>query len=128
MTRVLVWLVGTLCALQFMLVPLAAASAEKPTLQEMESIVMCPSCGTTIDRSNSPAADRMRSYVSQRIADGWTRDEIIAGVIDEYGGDGSVIAATPATTSGRAVWFAPLVLAGLVIACGVISLRRWKRS
>ena len=40
----------------------AAASESKPTLAEIESEVVCPTCHTTLDQSSSPVANRMRDF------------------------------------------------------------------
>ena len=50
----------------------AAASELKPTSAELESELVCPVCETTLDQSDAPVAQRMKSFIRQRIAAGDT--------------------------------------------------------
>ena len=54
----------------------ALASERHPTLGELEGEVMCPTCKTTLDQSSAPIADRIRQFISARIAAGDTKSEI----------------------------------------------------
>ena len=46
-----------------LVVPVARADERHPTLAELEGEVMCPVCGTTLDQSESPAAQDRKSVV-----------------------------------------------------------------
>jgi cytochrome c-type biogenesis protein len=75
----LVWLV----ALAF---PVAAlGSEEHPTLRELEGELMCPTCETTLELSNAPAANQIRRFVRARIAAGDTKSEIEDKLVAEFG-------------------------------------------
>lgn len=97
------------------------------SVDEVSRTVMCPSCDTTLDQSNSAAAERMRVWVEEAVAAGWTEEEIRDGLVEEYGGDESILA-TPRANSGLGilVWAVPagIVLAALLAA--VVLMRRWK--
>ena len=54
----------------------AVASERHPTLNELEGEVMCPICHTTLDQSDSPAAQRIKAYIVRRIRAGDTKSEI----------------------------------------------------
>ena len=56
-------------------VPVASASERHPKQSELEGEVMCPVCGTTLDQSNSPAAEQIKRVIAQRIAG------IVAGAV-----------------------------------------------
>lgn len=106
----------------------AFASQAHPTLAEMEPLVMCPTCNTTLDRSDSPAAERVRRYIRGRIEAGWTRQQILDGVVAEYGGDQSILAAPPArSATGIAAWGMPLGLLVAAVAAGALMVRTWVR-
>ncbi|MDX6414893.1 MAG: hypothetical protein QOH23_2303, partial [Gaiellaceae bacterium] len=50
-------------AVALLVVPAARASEQHPTLSELEGEVMCPVCGTTLDQSNSPAAEQIKRLI-----------------------------------------------------------------
>lgn len=117
----------------------AAASPERPrleqrrdnpqtTVEDVSATVMCPSCDTTLDQSNSPAAERMRVWVTEAVDAGWTEQEIRDGLVEEYGGDESVLATPRAQGLGLLVWIVPALIV-LVAGIGwVVLMRRWRRG
>ena len=117
-------LLGLLLAL--VLAAPAAASDRHPTLGELEGEVMCPTCKTTLDQSNAPIANRIRQFISARIAAGDTKSEIKAKLVDQFGE--AVLAAPPKSGFNLLAWVLPL--AGIVIAAGVVGLLayRWSRG
>ena len=68
-----------------MLAAPALASERHPTLGELEGEVMCPTCKTTLDQSTAPIADRIRQFISARIAAGDTKSEIKAKLVAQFG-------------------------------------------
>jgi cytochrome c-type biogenesis protein CcmH len=76
-------LVATLAAL--MLAAPALASERHPTLGELEGEVMCPTCKTPLDQSSSPIADRIRQFISARIAAGDTKSQIEQRLVAQFG-------------------------------------------
>jgi cytochrome c-type biogenesis protein CcmH len=92
----------------------------------VEDEVMCPVCGTALNLSFSPQADRERAFIRREIAAGKTKDEIKDDLVDEYG---TQVLAQPGTTGiDLAAWVVPaaaLLLAGAGI---LIGLRRWRRA
>lgn len=104
----------------------AVASEERPTLAELESEVICPTCRTTLALSSAPVAQRMRAFILERIAAGDTKSEIKGKLVDEFGE--GVLAAPPARGFNILAWALPV--GGAVIAAGVLGvlLRRWSRS
>lgn len=102
--------------------------APQTSVDDVSATVMCPSCDTTLDQSESPAATRMRAWVTAAVEAGWTEEEIRDGLVAEYGGDESVLATPRARGAGTLVWIVPalIVLAALVV--GIWSLRRWRRD
>jgi cytochrome c-type biogenesis protein CcmH len=54
-------------------------------LPDIEDQVMCPVCGTALNLSFSPQADRERAFIRHEIAQGKTEDEIIDDLVAQYG-------------------------------------------
>ena len=64
--------------------PVAAAAAA-PSLPDIEDEVMCPICGTTLELSDSPQAERERELIRGLIAEGRSKDEIKDALVAEFG-------------------------------------------
>ncbi len=107
-------------------VPAALASESHPTLNELEGQVMCPTCNTPLDQSSSPAANRIRAFIADRIRAGDTRSEIVDKLVAQFGP--GIRAAPPTSGFGLLAWLLPLVgLVGGGAAVGVLAWR-WRRS
>jgi cytochrome c-type biogenesis protein CcmH len=104
----------------------APASESHPTLAELEKEVICPVCHETLELSSSPIADRMRTFIRQRIAAGDTKSEIKAKLVAQFGE--SVLAAPPKRGFNLLAWVLPL--AGIVVGTLTIGVlaRRWSRA
>ena len=98
------------------------------SMEEVGSTVMCPSCDTTLDQSNSPAAEAMRVWVAEAIDAGWTEQEIRDGLVEEYGGDESVLATPRAQGIGLLVWIVPALIVLIAGIGWIVLMRRWRRG
>jgi cytochrome c-type biogenesis protein CcmH len=105
-------------------VPVAHASERHPTQAELEGEVMCPVCGTTLDQSNSPAAQQIKRVIANRIAAGDSRSQIKDRLVGEYGD--AILAAPPRTGFGLLAWWLPI--AGIVAAAAVVGVGAWRWS
>ncbi|MCW2956983.1 MAG: ccmH [Thermoleophilia bacterium] len=134
----LAWMVGVASSAEAA-TPDYSVSDEAPVLEERRSTpqtnfatvgatVMCPSCDTTLDQSNSPAAEHMRVWVRTAIAAGWTEEEIRDGLVAEYGGDEAILAVPRARGLGLAVWVVPGIVILAMLVGGWVLLRRWRRD
>jgi cytochrome c-type biogenesis protein CcmH/NrfF len=107
--------------------PAAAACAQPRTsLAFLEGQVMCPTCHTTLDQSDSPAAQRIEAFISRKIAICWTTKQIESALVANYGQ--GILAAPSHKGFDLLAWWLPIVgvLAGaLVLAFGVW---RWSRG
>lgn len=104
----------------------AAAGERDPTLAELEGEVICPTCKTTLDQSRSPIADRMRAFISERIAAGDTKSEIKAKLVEQFGP--AVLAAPSRRGFNLLAWVLPLAGIGLgAVALGAL-VWRWSRG
>jgi cytochrome c-type biogenesis protein CcmH len=63
----------------------AAASQQHPTQDELEAMLVCPSCHVPLDESNSPVAQQMKSYIAKRIGQGATRSQIVNELVAQLG-------------------------------------------
>jgi cytochrome c-type biogenesis protein CcmH len=104
----------------------AVASERHPTLAELESEVICPTCHTTLDQSNSPIAQRMKEFIKQRIAAGDTKSEIKARLVANFGQ--AVLAAPPKKGFNLLAWVLPFVGIGAGAVVLAVLAWRWSRS
>jgi cytochrome c-type biogenesis protein CcmH len=102
----------------------AAASERHPTLGELEGEVMCPTCKTTLDQSTAPIADRIRQFISARIAVGDTKSEIKQELVAQFG---PAILAEPSKNGFNLVaWVLPFVALG--VGAVVLAWLAWRWS
>jgi cytochrome c-type biogenesis protein CcmH len=105
----------------------AAAPAANASLPDIEDEVMCTICGTTLQLSSSPQAERERVFINELIAKGKTKDEIKAALVDEYGPE---VLAVPGDDGFDLIggWILPVVavLAGATLVG--FAARRWRRD
>jgi cytochrome c-type biogenesis protein CcmH len=108
------------------LVAPAFASDSQPTLAEIESEVVCPTCHTTLDQSSSAVAVRMRTFIRARIAAGDTKSEIKSKLVDDFGEQ--VLASPPKRGFNLLAWVLPPIL--VVAAAGILAVLavRWSRQ
>jgi cytochrome c-type biogenesis protein CcmH len=100
-------------------------AAAQTSLADIEDEVMCPICGTTLQLSQSPQADRERAFIQDLIAEGRSKDEIKDALVAEYGSE--VLALPESEGFDLAAWVVPGV-AILVAACAIgVGLWRWRR-
>jgi cytochrome c-type biogenesis protein CcmH len=102
-----------------------AASAAPPNAADLEAELVCPVCETTLDQSNAPVAERMKTIIRERIAAGDSEQEIKDALVAQFGR--GVLAEPPAGGFGLLAWLLPLVaLVGGAIAVALL-VRAWSR-
>jgi cytochrome c-type biogenesis protein CcmH len=104
----------------------AAPPQPKTTLPDVEDEVMCPICGTALNLSGAPQADRERDFIRRQIAAGKTKEEIKDALVAQYGTE--VLAEPQRSGFDLTAWLVPaaaILLAAVAIAIG---LRRWRRT
>jgi cytochrome c-type biogenesis protein CcmH len=112
------------CLAALLAAPAARASEQHPTQAELEGEVMCPVCGTTLDQSDSPAAQQIKRVIARRIAAGDTKSEIKARLVANYGE--SILAAPPHHGFGLLAWWLPI--AGITAAAALVGFGAWRWS
>ncbi len=105
---------------------LTAAVEPQTNLADVEDEVMCPICGTVLELSEAPQAQRERVFIRELIAEGQTKEEIKDALVAEYGEE--VLAVPDTEGFDLLAWLVPAV--GLAAAAvGIaLGLRRWRRS
>ena len=104
---------------------LTAAAEPKITLPDVEDEVMCVECRTALNVSSAPVADQERAFIRARIAEGMTKEEIKAALVEEYGPD--VLAEPGDDGFDLAAWLVPGALVVLAAGGVVLLARRWRR-
>jgi cytochrome c-type biogenesis protein CcmH len=104
---------------------LTAAAEPRTTLPDVEDEVMCVECRTMLNVSTSPVADQQRAFIRARIADGMSKEEIKAALVDEYGP--AVIAEPGDEGFDLAGWLVPAAVVGVAGLGVAVLARRWRR-
>ena len=82
---------------------------------------MCTICGTLLELSESPQAERERALIRRLIDEGKTKDQIKDALVAEYGAE---VLATPGDNGfDLAAWLVP----GLAIAAAAIGIAIYAR-
>ena len=110
--------------LALLLAPAASAAEPKTTLPDVEDEVMCVECGTALNVSTSPVADREREFIRRRIAEGKSKPEIKAALVDEYGA--KVLAVPEGGGFDVAAWLVPGLLCLLALLGVGVAALRWR--
>jgi len=110
--------------LALLLAPAAYGAEPRTTLPDVEDEVMCVECGTALNVSTSPVADREREFIRRRIEEGMSKPEIKAALVEEYGP--KVLAVPEGGGFDVAAWLVPGLLC-LIALIGVgIAALRWR--
>ena len=115
-----------LVAIAAALVFAGPAAAACPTVADLEGKFICPTCKTTLDQSDAPAARQIKAYLAERVAACASEEQIADDLVAQFGP--AVLAAPPREGFHWLAWLLPL--AGVLGAAAVISLLvwRWSRS
>ena len=102
----------------------AACTHPRTTLAHLEGQIMCPTCHTTLDQSNAPAAMRIKVFIQQRIDQCATADQIKANLVENFGA--GILAAPPRKGFDLLAWWLPI--GGLVLGAAAIGIGVWRWS
>jgi cytochrome c-type biogenesis protein CcmH len=106
----------------------ASAPAQEPraSLPDVEDEVMCPICGTLLEESQSPQAERERELIRRLIDEGKDKEQIKDALVAEYGPN---VLATPSGSGFDLVaWIVPgLAIAVAVGGIGFLAVRSVRR-
>jgi cytochrome c-type biogenesis protein CcmH len=107
----------------------SAAAEPRASLPDIEDEVMCPICGTLLQLSDAPQAERERAFIRARIDQGQSKEQIKDALVDEYGPE---VLATPGSSGfDLSAWIVPalgLLVALVALGLGAKRLSRRGRS
>jgi cytochrome c-type biogenesis protein CcmH len=104
----------------------AAACNHHASQGRLETLLVCPSCHTTLDESDSEVAREMKAEVHQRIASCQTERQILDAMVDEFG---PTILSTPRTSGfDLLAWVLPLGGAAVGAAVLAVAALAWSRT
>jgi cytochrome c-type biogenesis protein CcmH len=114
-------------ALALVLIALAALPvvALAYTVNDVARQVRCPTCNTPLDVSSAPVALDMKHYIAEKRDAGWTQEEVIDGLVDEFGR--GVLATPPKSGFDLIAWIVPALAVALGLAAIPIIARTWSR-
>ena len=101
------------------LTPVAGALS----VNEVAKEVKCPTCTTPLDVSDAPVAQDMKIYIAERIEAGWTKNQIIDGLVAEFGP--SVRATPPKSGFDLIAWLVPAIAVAVGLAAIAVLTRLW---
>src|SRR5690349_16996399 len=104
--------------------PGAACAHPRTSLAYLQGQVMCPTCHTTLDMSDSKAAQQIDVFISHKIAKCWTADRITSALVANYGQ--GILAAPSHKGFDLLAWWLPI--AGLVGGALVLAFGVWRWS
>ena len=115
-------------------IPLIACSnaqADVPAVEQraqaLNKSIMCPVCpGESIDQSQVALAVQMRGIVNEKLADGWSDEQIRQFFVERYGP--SVLLQPPTQGVSLLAWLLPPIGAVAAIAVFVFVLRHMRRK
>jgi cytochrome c-type biogenesis protein CcmH/NrfF len=113
-------------ALAALALPAAAAAAPQTTVNDVEDEVMCPICGTLLELSDSPQAQREKVYVARLVAAGKTKAEIKDTLLAQYGP--AVLALPEASGFDLSAYLVPVIAILVAAAALAFSVVRWRRD
>ena len=90
--------------------------------QRIYSGVMCPQCaGQTIDESNAPIAEAMRTAIRAQLLSGATDDVIMDSLVQSYGE--GILASPPTRGFSLVVWLVPPLALALGATAVTLAIR-----
>lgn len=118
-------LVAVVVAALVLAAPAAACTHPRTSLSFLEGQIMCPTCHTTLDQSDAPAAQRIKHYIARRIDQCATSKQIESELVANFGA--GILAAPPRKGFDLVAWWLPIIAligGALLLALGVW---RWSR-
>jgi cytochrome c-type biogenesis protein CcmH len=93
-------------------------------LAKLQGEIMCPTCHTTLDMSNSLEAKRIEAFISRRIAAGDSENQIKDNLVAQFGT--AILAAPPDSGFGILAWWLPIT--GVLGGATILGVSAWHWS
>jgi len=104
--------------------PAAACANPRTSLSYLEGQIMCPTCHTTLDQSDAPAAQQIKAEIAKRIAQCWTAQQIESELVGNFGQ--GILAAPPHKGFDLLAWWLPI--AGVIVGAAALAVGVWRWS
>jgi cytochrome c-type biogenesis protein CcmH len=104
---------------------LPAAAPAQVQISDVEDEVMCPICGTLLELSDSPQAQRQKAFIAKMIADGKSKAEIKDALVEEYGT--AVLAEPEGSGFELSAYLVPAIALLAAVVGLAIGVARWRR-
>lgn len=103
----------------------AGGTTPRASLPDVEDEVMCVLCGTALNVSTSPVADRERAFIRRQIAMGKDKEQIKEALVQEFGP--AVLAMPEEKGFDLVAYLVPAALALLALLGLGLAARRFRR-
>ena len=103
-----------------------ALAGSRPSAAALETELVCPECHETLDQSTSPIAQEMKALIRKRIAQGWTKKQIIDEMVAEFGP--GVLSTPQKKGFDLLAWLLPIGGAMIGVAALGVGARHWSRT
>ena len=116
-----------IAALGALLVPSAIAAGDdamRTVLNEIESEVMCPVCGTLLELAESPQATREKAFVEKLVKEGQDKGEIKDELVAQYGD--AVLAEPKDSGFSLSAYVVPIVAFFVAVVLLALAVWRWR--
>jgi cytochrome c-type biogenesis protein CcmH len=117
-------LLAVVAAALVLAAPALACDTPRTSLAYMEGQVMCPTCHTTLDQSDAPAAQRIKLFIQRQIDECKTASQIKDELVAQFGA--GILAAPPKKGFDLLAWWLPI--AGLLLGAVLLALGVWRWS
>jgi cytochrome c-type biogenesis protein CcmH/NrfF len=108
------------------LVPTAAMAAQpRASFNDVEDEVMCDTCNVPLNIADSARADQERAEIRRLIAQGLTKQQILASLEATYGPN--ILAKPRDSGFSLAVWWVPVAVVLALVGLLAALLPRWRR-
>ena len=101
-------------------------ATRRASLTDIEAEVMCPICGTLLELSESPQAQRERAFIERLIAAGKTKAQIKDALVAQYGP--RVLALPRASGFDLSAYLIPAIAFLVAAAALAVGVARWRRN
>lgn len=113
-------------AIAMALLPTSASASSQTRIADVEDEVMCPICGTLLELSESPQAQRERAFIARLIAAGRTKQQIKDALVAEYGP--RVLAQPRASGFDLTAYLVPAIAFLVAAVALAVGVARWRRN
>jgi cytochrome c-type biogenesis protein CcmH len=114
-----------LALLALALAPATLGAQPRASFNDVEDEVMCDTCNVPLNIAESDRADQERAAIRRLIAQGLTKQQILAELKSTYGP--GILAKPQDSGFSLAVWWVPVAVVACLVALLATLLPRWRR-